>query len=96
MKKAIYLFSSMFMLGATLNSCSNDDNNTSGPVPTTTIELTGDLTSRTLTKDKKYLLKGQVFVRTGQVLTIQPGTVIFGDKLKPMELLTNLLFLHQH
>ncbi|WP_396173549.1 hypothetical protein [Flavobacterium sp.] len=80
MKKAIYLFSSMFMLGATLNSCSNDDNNTSGPVPTTTIELTGDLTSRTLTKDKKYLLKGQVFVRTGQVLTIQPGTVIFGDK----------------
>jgi len=44
------------------------------------VELTGNLTTRTLTKDKKYLLKGQVFVRSGQVLTIQPGTVILGDK----------------
>lgn len=43
-------------------------------------ELTGDLTSRTLTADKKWLIKGQVFVRSGQVLTIEPGTVIFGDK----------------
>ncbi len=43
-------------------------------------ELTGDLTTRTLTADKKWLLKGQVFVRNGQVLTIEPGTVIFGDK----------------
>lgn len=44
------------------------------------IELTGDLTSQTLTADKKYLLLGQVFVRDGQVLEIEPGTVIFGDK----------------
>lgn len=43
-------------------------------------ELTGDLSTQTLTKDKKYLLKGQVFVRSGQTLTIEPGTVIFGDK----------------
>ena len=35
---------------------------------------------RTLTKNKKYLIKGQVFVRNGVVLTIEPGTVIFGDK----------------
>lgn len=45
------------------------------------IELTGELTTRTLTANNKYLLKGQVFVRSGQVLTIEPGTVIFGDKL---------------
>ena len=43
-------------------------------------ELTGELTSRTLTADKKWLIKGQVFVRSGQVLTIEPGTVILGDK----------------
>jgi hypothetical protein len=43
-------------------------------------ELMGDITTRTLTANKKYLLKGQVFVRNGQVLTIEPGTVIYGDK----------------
>lgn len=44
------------------------------------IELRGDLSTQTLTADNKYLLLGQVFVRDGQVLTIEPGTVIFGDK----------------
>jgi hypothetical protein len=44
------------------------------------IELTGDLPTQTLTPDNRYLLLGQVFVRDGQVLTIEPGTVIFGDK----------------
>jgi hypothetical protein len=44
------------------------------------VELMGDITTRTLTANKKYLLKGQVFVRNGQVLTIEPGTVIYGDK----------------
>jgi hypothetical protein len=44
------------------------------------VELTGDLNTQTLTSDKKYLLKGQVFVRTGKTLTIQPGTVVMGDK----------------
>jgi hypothetical protein len=44
------------------------------------IELTGDLETQTLTKGNKYLIKGQVFVRTGKTLTVEPGTVIFGDK----------------
>ncbi|HSK12156.1 MAG TPA: hypothetical protein VK907_03020, partial [Phnomibacter sp.] len=47
---------------------------------TTFEELTGNLTTQTLTADKKYLLKGQVFVRNGQTLTVQPGTVIYGEK----------------
>jgi hypothetical protein len=34
----------------------------------------------TLDASKKYLLKGQVFVRSGQTLTIPAGTVIFGEK----------------
>lgn len=44
------------------------------------IELVGDLDTRTLSADKKYLLKGQVFVRDGKTLTVEPGTVIMGDK----------------
>ncbi|MCC5922192.1 MAG: hypothetical protein JJT77_00285 [Crocinitomicaceae bacterium] len=44
------------------------------------VELSGDLSTQTLTKDKKYLLRGQVFVRNGRTLTIEPGTIILGDK----------------
>lgn len=57
-------------------------NNNEPPVdPGTQLEvLTGALTSRTLTADKKYLIRGQVFVRSGQTLTIEPGTVLFGEK----------------
>lgn len=71
-------------------SCSDDstsaiaDDNNNGNLPNgdenELIELSGDLPTQTLTSDKKYLLKGQVFVRDGQTLTIEPGTVIFGDK----------------
>lgn len=75
MKKLLSLLA--FAAVISFFSCEKDE-----PVdPTPTLnELTGDLTSRTLTADKKWLLKGQVFVRSGQVLTIEPGTVIFGDK----------------
>ncbi len=46
-----------------------------------TEELRGDITSdRTLTNDKKWLLKGGVFVMPGVTLTIQPGTFIAGDQ----------------
>ncbi|MCH7410921.1 hypothetical protein MM239_16045 [Belliella sp. DSM 111904] len=44
------------------------------------VSLSGNLSTQTLTADKQYLLQGQVFVRDGQVLTIEPGTVIFGEK----------------
>ncbi|TDD78469.1 hypothetical protein [Flavobacterium caseinilyticum] len=86
MKKNLILMASLLSAVITLNSCSNDDNPIVVDVtpPTVTpsgpVELTGDLTTRTLTKDKKYLIKGQVFVRSGAVLTIEPGTTIYGDK----------------
>ena len=86
MKKNLILMASLLSAIITLNSCSNDDNpivvDVTPPavVPAGPVELTGDLTTRTLTKDKKYLIKGQVFVRTGAVLTIEAGTTIFGDK----------------
>jgi hypothetical protein len=44
------------------------------------VELVGDISTQTLSKEMKYLLKGQVFVRNGVTLTIEPGTIIFGDK----------------
>lgn len=76
--KAALMLSSALVIA----SCSkkDDDNNNNNNNQLTLVELTGDLTTRTLTADKKYLLKGQVFVRNGQTLTIEPGTVIFGDR----------------
>ena len=86
MKKSIFYFATLVFSLVVFNSCSSEDNPTPTPPPpppppVNVIEdLTGSLTSRTLIATKKYLLKGQVFVNAGQVLTIEPGTVIFGDK----------------
>lgn len=63
-------------------SC-GDDKKTSDPTPDTNNELavlTGEITTQTLTSDKKYLIVGQVFVRAGETLTIEPGTIIMGEK----------------
>jgi len=35
---------------------------------------------RTLTNDKKYILRNYVYVKSGVTLTIQAGTTVFGDK----------------
>ncbi|MGK0638794.1 hypothetical protein [Schleiferia thermophila] len=76
MKKA-----ALFLLAAlTIASCSKDDDDNNNGNQSTLEVLEGNLTTRTLTADKKYLLRGQVFVRNGQTLTIEPGTVIFGDR----------------
>lgn len=84
MKKSLFYFASLFLSAAVLSSCSGDDNGgTTGddtPEPTGPIELTGNLQTQTLVKTEQYLLKGQVFVQTGQILNIEPGTVIMGDK----------------
>jgi hypothetical protein len=86
MKKNLFLMASLLTAILTMNSCSNDDNpivvDVTPPAvtPSGPVELTGDLATRTLTKDKKYLIKGQVFVRSGAILTIEPGTTIYGDK----------------
>ncbi len=84
MKKFLYL--AMAAIALSLASCGNDDDDNnpnpgdnSGATSGATV-LRGDVCTQTLTADKKYLLEGQVFVRSGCVLTIQPGTVILGDK----------------
>jgi hypothetical protein len=46
----------------------------------TTEEVTGDITAdRTLTANKRWLLKGLVSVKPGATLTIEKGTTIVGD-----------------
>lgn len=54
------------------------------------VVLEGDITSNlTLTSDKKYLLRGFVQVREGATLTIQPGTVIYGERSSKGTLIIN-------
>jgi hypothetical protein len=56
---------------------------TNETVTFTAIEIiANNITSNTTwSKDKKYLLKGNIFVSGNATLTIEPGTVIFGDKV---------------
>ncbi|THU41418.1 T9SS C-terminal target domain-containing protein [Niastella caeni] len=58
---------------------SDDEDDDTTPAPTNTT-LQGTLTeNKTLTADKKWTLKGYVYVANGVTLTIEPGTVIVGD-----------------
>jgi hypothetical protein len=70
-----------------LASCSKStmDDSPVNPVDpgtnTGVVEVTGDVTAATKwTADKIYLLKGNVYVTNNVVLTIEPGTIIKGDK----------------
>ena len=90
MKKNLIYFASFIFSLLVITACSYDDvppitiiveNPGTTPNPEEEyVELVGNLPTQTLTKDNKYLIKGQVFVRENNVLTIEPGTVIFGDK----------------
>lgn len=78
MKKFLSLFAFIAMFA--MISCEDETPITPVDPGDDIVKLTGDLATQTLTADKKYLLEGQVFIRDGRVLTIEPGTVIFGDK----------------
>ena len=80
-----FSFRSVFLLAglsAAFTACKKADNDPVLPTgPKGVVELpAGNLTTRTLTADKVYLLKGAVYVPDGAVLTIEPGTIIKGDK----------------
>jgi hypothetical protein len=84
--KKILLFAA---LGASIliTSCSKNtvDGGVAPPVNGGTndkvVTVTGDITANTTwSADKIYLLKGNVFVTGNVTLTIQPGTLIKGDK----------------
>lgn len=84
MKKSLLNLATVLLTMLSVSSCSNDNDNPTPvvvtPPVTGPVELTGNLSTRTLTSNTKYLIKGQVFVNDGQTLTIEPGTIIFGDK----------------
>lgn len=73
-------FLAAICLGLLFAGCSDSASNNGGDDSTDLIILEGNLPTQVLTANNKYLLRGQVFVREGQTLTIEPGTVIFGDK----------------
>ena len=56
-----------------------DPQNTNYPASNVTI-TTSITTNTTWTSGNTYLLQGQIYVKNGATLTIQPGTVIQGDK----------------
>lgn len=79
MKKQILTLSALATL-LFAASCGKDPIEPS-PEPGNEYEvLSGAIETQTLSADKKYLLQGQVFVKEGKTLTIEPGTVIFGEK----------------
>ncbi|MBC5774207.1 T9SS C-terminal target domain-containing protein [Pontibacter sp. KCTC 32443] len=71
------------LLGVATVACKEDGDDTVTPIdqPTGVVELSGVITTDvTLKADKKYLLKGFVYVQAPAKLTIEPGTIIKGDK----------------
>lgn len=81
LRKFRYLLSLLAIAGTFAISSCDDDEKDPDPVTGPT-ELSGTISSNTtLSASTKYLLKGNVFVASGVTLTIEPGTVIFGDKV---------------
>jgi len=62
------------------NTGANGSGGGGGGEPSAEQELEGDLDTITLTKNTKYTLKGVVSVAAGKTVTIEPGTLIVGDK----------------
>lgn len=98
MKTNFYRFSILVLFALGGFSCSKKDDDSAGPqteviqqgsVSITVQVLKGNLTTTTLKENEKYLLKGYVFVQSGQTLTIPAGTVIFGDKATKGTLVIN-------
>ncbi|WP_159469305.1 T9SS C-terminal target domain-containing protein [Dyadobacter sp. 3J3] len=88
MKKVSKLFS-LLMIGLVMVgfvACNNDDDDTD-PIPPVVVvpgalnTVTGSITSNTTWKaTDQYLISGFVYVEAGATLTIEPGTIIKGDK----------------
>jgi len=90
MKKQLFTIAALSLLA--FSSCEKDEKTTNTPTNPDNeyVILTGELSTQTLSADKKYLLTGQVFVRDGQTLTVEPGTVIMGEKKSKGTLIIDL------
>ncbi len=64
-----------------LVSCNREDDTEDPVVPGQDLNIKGSITTNTVWAAKnKYLLEGFVYVEPGITLTIEPGTIIKGDK----------------
>lgn len=83
-KKSLYHLAIVAALAFT--ACSKNDYVDDGTTPVVTpvsnvVEVSGDITANTTwSAGKIYSLKGFVYVVNGATLTIEPGTIIKGDK----------------
>ncbi|WP_440133291.1 hypothetical protein [Chitinophaga sancti] len=65
-----------------MTSCSKDDKGSTPTTDSARVTLSGDITTNmTLSANKKYFLKGFVYIKSGATLTIEPGTIITGDRV---------------
>nr|WP_121269145.1 hypothetical protein [Pedobacter schmidteae] len=81
MKKYFMLLGLAFSLFAVSCSKNNNDEDSGPDLSTGGVQVSGDIkTNTTWTADKIYQLKGYVYVTDGATLTIEPGTIIKGDK----------------
>lgn len=93
MKNKILLLALSVVLFAT--SCKK--NTVVDEEPTTpkgdVVEISGEIsTNTTWSASKIYLLKGFVYVSNGATLTIEPGTIIKGDKASKATLIVTREF----
>ncbi|MNS14357.1 hypothetical protein D3C72_459750 [compost metagenome] len=72
--KVFYFFGFLFLLSV-VSGCKKDEN-----INSATWELTGEITQNTTLKKGVYNMIGFVYVKNGATLTIEPGTIIKGDK----------------
>lgn len=82
MKFSLKLFTLLILAaGLTFVSCNRDEDVEDPIVPGENLTIKGSITTNTTWAAKnKYLLEGFVYVEAGATLTIEPGTIIKGDK----------------
>ena len=82
MKFSLKLFTFLVLAASlTFASCGREEDETEVIVPGENLTIKGSITSNTTWAAKnKYLLEGFVYVEAGATLTIEPGTIIKGDK----------------
>lgn len=81
MKKQLLLSALSVLVFLAGCSKSGDDGEINPPTDANTVEVSGDVTAATTwSASKIYVLKGNVFVTNNATLTIEPGTIIKGDK----------------
>lgn len=81
MKSSLFRISAfLFLTVSLLTSCKKEDDIIDDNTGETIVVDSNITTNTTWTSDNDYLLKGFVHVTAGNTLTIEPGTIIRGDK----------------